>query len=73
MTWLAVAGALFLIWFVLVFLFTPGIGYHLRARVPLDSPGFVHTSREITLEAWQRRPWWEKLLEPVSWILERQQ
>lgn len=43
MTWLALAGALFLIWLVLVFLFTPGIGYHVRARVPLDAPDFLHT------------------------------
>lgn len=43
MIWLAAAGALFLIWLVLVFLFTPGIGYHLRARVPLDSPEFMRT------------------------------
>ena len=43
MIWLAVAGALFLTWLVLVFLFTPGIGYHVRARVPLDSPAFMRT------------------------------
>jgi cardiolipin synthase len=42
-TWLALAGALYLIWLVLVFLFTPGIGYHLRARVPIDAPDFLHT------------------------------
>lgn len=41
MTWLAAAGALFLIWLVLVFLFTPGIGYHVRRRVALDAPGFL--------------------------------
>jgi len=41
--WLALAGALFLIWLVLVFLFTPGIRYHVRTRVPLDAPGFLHT------------------------------
>lgn len=43
MTWLAVAGALFLIWLVLVFLFTPGIRYHVRTRVSLDAPEFLHT------------------------------
>lgn len=43
MSWLELAGALFLIWLVLVFLFTPGIGYYVRARVPLDSPDFLHT------------------------------
>jgi cardiolipin synthase len=30
-------------------------------------------SVEITLDVWRRRPFWEKLLEPVAWILERQQ
>lgn len=29
MTWLSVAGAIFLAWVVLVFLFTPGINDHL--------------------------------------------
>lgn len=43
MTWLALAGALFLVWLVLVFLFTPGIRYHVRARVSLDAPEFLHT------------------------------
>jgi cardiolipin synthase len=42
-TWLALAGALFLIWLVLVFLFTPGIRYHVRTRVSLDAPDFLHT------------------------------
>ncbi|MDQ3070636.1 MAG: cardiolipin synthase [Acidobacteriota bacterium] len=43
MSWLALAVALVLLWLVLVFLFTPGITYHVRARVPLDDPGFLHT------------------------------
>ena len=30
-------------------------------------------SDEITLERWQRRPWWEKIVGPFVWILERQQ
>jgi cardiolipin synthase len=30
-------------------------------------------SREVTLEAWQRRPVWEKIVGPFVWILERQQ
>ena len=43
MIWLAIAGALFLLWLVLVFLFTPGIRYQLRTRLPLDAPDFVRT------------------------------
>ena len=30
-------------------------------------------SEEITLERWQRRPLWEKIVGPFIWILERQQ
>ena len=30
-------------------------------------------SDEITLERWQRRPLWEKIVGPFVWILERQQ
>jgi len=33
----------------------------------------VAASEEITLEAWRARPWWETLIRPVVWILERQQ
>ncbi|MDQ3170166.1 MAG: phospholipase D-like domain-containing protein [Acidobacteriota bacterium] len=43
MTGLALAGALFLLWLVLVFLFTPGIRYHLRTRIALDAPEFLRT------------------------------
>jgi hypothetical protein len=32
MFWLAVAGGVFLVWLVLVFLFTPAINYHLSER-----------------------------------------
>jgi cardiolipin synthase len=31
------------------------------------------TSDNITLERWQARPIWEKILGPFIWILERQQ
>jgi hypothetical protein len=33
----------------------------------------VASSTEITLSAWRARPLYEKLLSPLSWILERQQ
>jgi cardiolipin synthase len=33
----------------------------------------VRESDEITLERWQRRPLWEKIVGPFVWILERQQ
>jgi cardiolipin synthase A/B len=43
MTWLAVAGAVFLGWLILVFLFTPGINYHLAQRTSVQSDDFLYT------------------------------
>jgi len=42
MTYVAIIGTLFLVWFVLVLLFTPALNYHVRDRVPVDSPAFLH-------------------------------
>jgi cardiolipin synthase len=42
-----------------------------RLRRDFDSD--LAASDEITLEQWGRRPALEKLVEPVCWILERQQ
>lgn len=55
---LAIAGAPFLSWVMLVFPFTPGIN---------------QDSREATLDGWRRRPRWERIVGPFVWILERQQ
>ena len=43
MFWLSVAGGVFLTWVVLVFLFTPGINYHLAHRTSIHSPDFMYT------------------------------
>ena len=43
MDWLEVAGALFLGWLVLVFLFTPGINYHLARRTSVHADDFLYT------------------------------
>jgi len=43
MTWLTVAGGVFLVWLVLVFLFTPGINYHLSRRTSVRDPSFQYT------------------------------
>ena len=40
---LEIAGALFLIWLVLVFLFTPGINYHLSRRSSVHDARFLYT------------------------------
>ena len=43
------------------------------SRLLEDFERDLQASREITLEAWRARPWWETLMRPVVWILERQQ
>jgi cardiolipin synthase len=43
MDWLEIAGAVFLIWLVLVFLFTPGINYHLSRRTSVHADDFLYT------------------------------
>jgi cardiolipin synthase len=42
-------------------------------RLTADFDRDLSNSVEITLEAWRRRPRWEKLAGTVAWILERQQ
>ena len=43
MSWLEIAGAVFLIWLVLVFLFTPHINYHLSRRTSVHAEDFLYT------------------------------
>ena len=43
MFWLSVAGGIFLIWVVLVFLFTPGINYRLGHRTSIHDKEFLYT------------------------------
>jgi cardiolipin synthase A/B len=43
MFWLSVAGGIFLIWLVLVFLFTPGINYRLAHRTSIHDKEFLYT------------------------------
>jgi cardiolipin synthase len=43
MTWLTVAGGVFLVWLVLVFLFTPAINYHLSRRTSVHDRNFLYT------------------------------
>jgi cardiolipin synthase len=43
MDWLSIAGAVFLTWLVLVFLFTPGINYHLSKRTSVHADEFLYT------------------------------
>jgi cardiolipin synthase len=43
MSWLEIAGALFLTWLVLVFLFTPHINYHLSRRTSVHADDFFYT------------------------------
>src|SRR5262245_47791315 len=43
------------------------------ARLLQDYERDLAASHEVTLERWQRRPLWEKIVGPFIWILERQQ
>jgi cardiolipin synthase A/B len=43
MDWLSTAGAVFLVWLVFVFLFTPGINYHLARRTSVHADDFLYT------------------------------
>ena len=43
MFWLAIAGGVFLLWLVLVFLFTPHINYHLSRRTSVHAEDFLYT------------------------------
>jgi len=43
------------------------------ARITADLVRDASRAKEITLDAWRRRPVWEKLIGTVAWILERQQ
>ena len=43
MVWLAWAGGIFLVWLILVFLFTPAIDYHLAQRTSVHHKDFLYT------------------------------
>lgn len=43
MVWLSVAGAIFLVWLIVVVLFTPGINYHLSQRASVHDEDFLYT------------------------------
>jgi len=45
----------------------------LAARLLEDYVRDITESEEITLQRWKRRPFWEKIVGPFVWILERQQ
>src|SRR5207253_3879502 len=40
---LAVSGAVFIVWLILVFLFTPGINYRLARRTSIHDADFLYT------------------------------
>ena len=43
MAWLSIAFTVFLVWLILVVLFTPGIPYYLSHRTSVHDPGFLYT------------------------------
>jgi cardiolipin synthase len=54
MLWLSIAGAIFLVWLILVFLFTPGINYHLSHRTSIHDAGFLYTLQSTCQSALHR-------------------
>ncbi len=46
---------------------------NVAARLTRDHEADIDRSREVSLDAWRRRPVWEKLVGSVAWVLERQQ
>jgi cardiolipin synthase len=54
MAWLAVAGGVFLAWVVLVFLFAPGINYHLSRRTSIHDHNFLYTIQSTCQSALHR-------------------
>jgi cardiolipin synthase len=49
------------------------LDHAVAARLLQDYERDIRDSREVTLDAWRRRPRWEKIVGPFVWILERQQ
>ena len=45
----------------------------MSARLTRDFRHDLKSCEEVTLDTWRRRPWFEKIVEPFAWILERQQ
>jgi cardiolipin synthase len=45
----------------------------INQRLLQDFDRDLEASREVTLDAWRRRPLWERMIGPIAWILERQQ
>ncbi len=45
----------------------------IASRLAVDFEQDLESCEEVTLETWKRRPLIEKIVEPVAWILERQQ
>ena len=57
MFWLSIAGGIFLVWLVLVFLFTPGINYHLAHRTSVHDEGLpLHAPVHLPGGAASRQP-----------------
>ncbi len=54
MLWLSIAGGIFLVWLILVFLFTPGINYHLSERTTVHHRDFLYTLQSTCQAALHR-------------------
>jgi hypothetical protein len=72
MSWLEFAGGLFLVWLVLVFLFSSHLNYHRSRRASVHSEDFLHTFQS-TFQGALRHGSRVTIMGPFVWILERQQ
>ena len=52
--YIAIVGGAFLVWFVLVVLFTPALPYRLRQRVSVDDREFLHVLQSTCQASVQR-------------------
>ncbi|CAN5782564.1 hypothetical protein BH24ACI4_BH24ACI4_34260 [soil metagenome] len=62
MLWLEIAGGIFIAWLVMVFLFTPGINYHLSRRTSVHAEDFLYTNNDELNVAMQDHSVAERLL-----------
>jgi hypothetical protein len=72
MAWQEFAGGLFLVWLVLVFLFSPHLNYHRSRRTSVHFEDFLRTF-ESTCQGALRHGSRVTIMGPFVWILERQQ
>ena len=72
MAWQEFPGGVFLVWLVLVFLFSPHLNYHRSRRASVHSEDFLRPFQS-TFQGALRHGSRVTIMGPFVWILERQQ